>query len=449
MPMEEIVILGAGMAGLGAAHRLNEQGLKPVIYEKMPHYGGHTASKAHKEGFIFDEGPHVSFTKDGRIQELFARSVNGQYETVQYNVNNYWKGAWIKHPAHCNLYGLPSELVVAIIADFVKVKGSDHPTSGNYEDWLVASYGETFAKTFPMEYTTKYHTTEARNLSTDWLGPRMHQPKLEDVLQGALSPSTPSFHYLTEFRYPSRGGFVSFLNSFLSGARVVVDHEVVAIHPSSRMLTFAGGKTVPYGGLVSSIPLPDLMALIQGVPEDVLEAAGRLACSSCVLVNVGIDREDISQSHVTYFYDHDIFFTRLSFPHMMSPNNVPPGGGSIQAEVYYSRKYKPLEIAPKDCVPLVIADLRRVGLLRENEKILFANYDVIPYANVIFDLERAAALSVVHGYLDDIGIAYCGRYGDWGHIWTDEAFKSGEEAAQKALEGIDGQGQARRAAQWK
>ena len=59
--------------------------------------------------------------------------------------------------------------------------------------------------------------------------------------------------------------------------------------------------------------------------------------------------------------------------------------------------------------------------------------DVIPYANIIFDLDRAAALKTVHGYLDDIGIAYCGRYGDWGYMWTDESFKSGELAAEKAL----------------
>ena len=57
----------------------------------------------------------------------------------------------------------------------------------------------------------------------------------------------------------------------------------------------------------------------------------------------------------------------------------------------------------------------------------------IEYANVIFDLERADALDDVHGYLDDIGIAYCGRYGDWAYIWTDESFMSGEKAAEKVL----------------
>ncbi len=41
-----------------------------------------------------------------------------------------------------------------------------------------------------MQYTIKYHTTEAKNMSLDWIGPRLYQAKLEEVLRGALSPST-------------------------------------------------------------------------------------------------------------------------------------------------------------------------------------------------------------------------------------------------------------------
>ena len=36
-------------------------------------------------------------------------------------------------------------------------------------------------------------------------------------------------------------------------------------------------------------------------------------------------------------------------------------------------------------------------------------------------------------HLVDIGIHYCGRYGDWGYMWTDESFISGERAATSAL----------------
>jgi hypothetical protein len=59
---------------------------------------------------------------------------------------------------------------------------------------------------------------------------------------------------------------------------------------------------------------------------------------------------------------------------------------------------------------------------------------MIPYANVIFDLDRASALSTVIGYLEEIDVFPCGRYGEWGYHWTDEAFISGENAIQKVLD---------------
>ena len=52
---------------------------------------------------------------------------------------------------------------------------------------------------------------------------------------------------------------------------------------------------------------------------------------------------------------------------------------------------------------------------------------------MIFDLARAAALEIIRGYLDDVGIATCGRYGEWGYLWTDESFLSGERAAEQTL----------------
>jgi protoporphyrinogen oxidase len=173
--------------------------------------------------------------------------------------------------------------------------------------------------------------------------------------------------------------------------------------------------------------------MIEGTPPDVLEASRRLACSTCVLVNLGIDREDLSDAHMTYFYDEDICFTRLGFPHMLSARNAPPGTGSIQAEVYFSKKYKPFVGSPDALIEPVINDLRRCGLLREKDRVLSKAAMLLPYANIIFDLERATALKTVHGYLEDLGIAYCGRYGDWGYMWTDESFKSGELAAERTL----------------
>jgi protoporphyrinogen oxidase len=177
-----------------------------------------------------------------------------------------------------------------------------------------------------------------------------------------------------------------------------------------------------------------LIPKIKGVPNEVLEACKKLACTTCVLVNIGVDRDNISKAYWTYFYDKDIVFTRLSFPHMQSPYNTPPGTGSIQAEIYYSSKYRGLNRKPASFIQPVIRDLQKCGLLKENDEILFSEARRIPYANVIFDLERPQALSKIHKYLDEIGIFYCGRYGEWGYHWTDESFISGEDAAKTVID---------------
>jgi protoporphyrinogen oxidase len=433
MQAPNIVVLGSGMAGFGAAYRLHTEGFTPVMYDKNSYYGGHTTSFRYETGFLFDVGPHISFTKDSRIQQLFAESVDEQYETIQICLNNYWRGHWPLHPVQLHLHGLPDDVVVKVIADFAEERYAPQRPIGNYADWLLASFGRTFAELFPMQYTRKYHTTPAENMSLDWLGPRIYRPSLEEVLQGAISAASPHVHYITHFRYPSAGGFFNYLNKFVPLGNLKLNHELVSIDPRQRRLTFANGVTTEYDALVSSVPLPDLIPMIQGAPADVCEAAATLACSTCVLVNIGLNRENISRAHMTYFYDEDICFARLGFPHMLSKNNAPPGTGSIQAEVYFSEKYRPFTGAPENWIEPVLRDLRRCGLVREEDQILSRKAMLLRYANVIFDLDRAEALKTVHGYLDEIGIAYCGRYGDWGYMWTDESFKSGELAAERAL----------------
>jgi len=328
---------------------------------------------------------------------------------------------------------LPEDVIVKAISDFVEARQLPEESPKNYAEWLLASFGRSFAELFPMQYTRKYHTTPAENMSTDWLGPRIYRPSLEEVLRGAISASAPHVHYITHFRYPSDGGFMCYLKKFMPMGNLKLNHEVVSIDPRARQLTFSNGLVTKYDGLVSSVALPDMIRMIQGAPPDVVDASRRLACSTCVLVNVGVNRQDLSRAHMTYFYDEDICFTRLGFPHMLSAKNAPPGTGSIQAEVYFSSKYKPFTGSAEDWIDPVIRDLRKCGLLREEDQILSRKAMLLPYANIIFDLERAAALKTVHGYLDDLGISYCGRYGDWGYMWTDESFISGELAAEKAL----------------
>ncbi len=433
----DLLILGSGMAGMGAAAHLRAQGASARVLEQKAYPGGHTATHC-RDGFVFDEGPHVSFTKMDKIKKIFADAVNGDYLSIDAQIDNYWQGRFVRHPVITNLHGLPHELVVKCIADYVEAKRNTNQTIGNYEDWLVASYGRAYAETFPMKYTSKYHTTPASNLSTEWVGPRLYQATLEEVLTGALSPEAPNIHYVQDYRYPRVGGFAAFLRGLQQSSRIELGREVVAIDPARREVTTRAGGTAIYDGLVSSIPLPDLLPMIKGAPRDVLEAAQTLACTTVVLVNLGIDREDISKSSWTYFYDEEFPFSRVSFPRTFSPHVAPSGCGSIQAEIYFSKKYRPLTTSPQACIQPTIDGLRACGILKDADRIVYQEAMLIDYANIIFDLDRPAALAKVHAYLDDVGVAWCGRYGDWGYLWSDEAYVSGEAAAKKALERLTG-----------
>jgi protoporphyrinogen oxidase len=432
--MTGTVVLGTGMAAWGAFDRLTTEGVKPRVFDKLPYPGGHTASFASDDGFVFDDGPHISFTKNEQVAELLAEAVDGDYVTGKAQVDNYYEGHWVKHPAIAYLHGLPTDLVTRCLVDFVAASTAPEPERpANFRDWLVASYGETFTDNFPARYGRKYHTVDPELMNTNWLGPRLYRPSLEEVVAGALAPPADEKHYIGGFRYPARGGFQSYLERFFERARPELEQEAVAIDPDARTVRFASGRVEHYDHLVSSVPLPDLVHLLPA-PEEVREAADRLACSTCVIVNVGVDREDLSPSHWRYIYDEDIASVRLSHPHMFSEATTPPGHGSIQVEVYYSEKYKPMERSVQDHVPVVLDDLRRMGMLREDDRVVHTSARLIPYANVIFDLDSEPAAALVHDYLGTVGVEPCGRYGDWGYYWTDDSYLSGQRAAQRLLD---------------
>ena len=74
--------------------------------------------------------------------------------------------------------------------------------------------------------------------------------------------------------------------------------------------------------------MPELIKCLPDAPPDVVAAAAQLACSSCVLVNLGIDRRDLSEWHWTYFYDEE--WIQVRFATGQTFINVVPLGTDVQ-----------------------------------------------------------------------------------------------------------------------
>lgn len=432
MNSHSIVILGAGLAGLAAARRLRIASLEPGVFEARNHVGGRIASKTSR-GFTFDQGPHVSFTRRAHIRELLAKAVRGEYLESEAKVLNRWRDHWLAHPVQCHLFGLPTELVESCILAFAEAFSRNLPGPyKSYEDWCVASLGSEICRHFITKYTRKYWTTEPNNMTADWVGARVYRPSLKEVIGGALRDVPATEHYITAFRYPRTGGFGSYLAAVHAGEEVHLGHELVEANLASKELRFANGKQKYYDGLITSIPMPELIRCDVSAPARVRVAAETLVATSVVLVDVGLKgAEGLPDSHWMYFYDDEISFARANLPHRMSPRNVPDGKRSVQVEIYSSR-YAPMKI--KEIETRAVDDLIGAGVIRSAKNVLFAESRTIAYANVLFDRNCKEARQTVLDYLDTRGVVSCGRYGEWAYYWTDDAIESGWRAAERAMQ---------------
>src|SRR5689334_4440420 len=70
--LENTVIIGAGPAGLSAAHELSAAGRPVVVVEQDSRHVGGIARTASYKGFRFDIGGHRFFSKNPEIEKMWG-----------------------------------------------------------------------------------------------------------------------------------------------------------------------------------------------------------------------------------------------------------------------------------------------------------------------------------------------------------------------------------------
>lgn len=414
------VILGAGISGISASYHLNQKDIDNIIFEKDDDWGG-LCGNFKIDGFRFDKAIHLSFTQDIHVKELFSKSC--EYITHKPLAYNYYKGSWLKHPAQNNLEPLTLNEKIYIISDFVENTNKKENIS-NYEEWLKAQYGNYFSENFPIPYTKKYWTLDARDLSTTWVGNRMYQPNIKEVLKGAFEKETPNTYYASEMRYPIKGGYKSFLNYMRKDCDIRINKKVIEIDIVGKIVFFEDGTNQNYDDLISSIPLPEYTNLIKDMPEHVKKASEELKYTSVALVSIGLNKPDIPKHLWFYIYDEDILASRCYSPSIKSLDNVPKDCGSFQFEVYFS-KDKPLELSNDKLIEHVIQTSEKMKVF-SRENILIKDCRVLEYGNVIFYHNMENDRKIVLDFLEKNQIKTIGRFGKWEYLWSDQSLLSGE-----------------------
>ncbi|MBK5262265.1 MAG: NAD(P)-binding protein [Peptostreptococcaceae bacterium] len=414
------IILGAGISGLGAGYKLGD---KAQIFEMRDRIGG-LCDNFLINGFRFDYAVHLSFTKNPQVRAIFDKV---DFLTHKPDALNFSKGLWLKHPLQNNLNNLPIQERIQIIKGFINRE--DKIDINNYGDWLQSKYGKYFSENYPEKYTKKYWCTEAYELSTTWVANRMYQPSIDEILFGAMTDETPNTYYAKEMRYPLNGGYKAFFEHIAEGQRIFLKHKAMFIDPIRKMVKFENGKSAQYRRLISSVPLPEVINMLDNVPLTVLDASRKLKASSMVLASVGFNEQVKIPSLWFYVYDEEIPFARAYSPSMKSPNNVPEGKCSLQFEFYFKND----EIHSFSDVwfkQQVILALNGMGIAMESQ-IEFIDIRTVPYGNVIFDLGMEQQRAIVRNYLDSIGIITIGRFGEWDYLWSDQSLLSGLNVSEE------------------
>jgi protoporphyrinogen oxidase len=445
---KKYTILGGGLAGLSVSFHLGHENCD--IYENNDYMGGHIISE-NKNGFTWDEGPHVSFTNNDYVKKLFAKSLNEDF--LEYNVEtvNFYNGYWISHPAQTNLFSVPEPLRTECFKDILstrKVSNNKMPT--DYYEWLKVAFGKLFSDEFPVRYTKKYWTVHPKELTTNWIKERVYFPDIDEIVKGYEKPLDKQTHYIKSIRYPRTGGYNSFAKILYNQSNTHFKKELIRIDLKEKMLLFKDGTNQKYDTLVNTIPLPTFIKL-SNISKKSKEAAERLKCTSLLLVNVIANHQTIRSENWMYVYDEDKYSTRINCTELLSPNNGVKGKTGIQVEVYFSDYCKKNE-ADNVIADKVIKELIEMGLIKDNSLVESFFTRWVPWGNVIFNHDYKNALNVVLSELENFGlerepddldpttnwdqklginlkvgsIILAGRYAQWKYYWTDDCVLRGK-----------------------
>jgi protoporphyrinogen oxidase len=432
-----IVVLGAGLAGLSAAYHLQED-CDVSVLEREDRPGGLCRSVV-KDGFTFDLTGHLLHLRRPEIRALVEKLIpEDRFVKIDRKAFIHSHGTFTPYPFQVNTHGLPAEVVAECLVGFVEATRAGPVSTGeaeriSFKEWVERTFGAGIARHFMIPYNEKLWLTDLQEVTCDWVSWSIPRPSLSEVVDGALGISRKAFGYNPSFLYPRRGGIQVLPDALAARVRnITFGSEAVSIDPQRRTVSTRSGETLPYERLVSTLPLPRLLAIAKGLPSWMSEAARMMRHVAVINLNLGLDRLVEPDRHWVYFPERDFVFYRAGFPASFTPEAAPAGCSSIYVEIA-ARPGEPWD--EQRLYEQARAGLIRAGILRGSDRIVTRTAFYINPAYVIYDRHRREILPRVHAELARHGIHSIGRYGGWYYNSMEDSMADGRTLALEILSG--------------
>jgi protoporphyrinogen oxidase len=447
---KQVIVIGAGPAGLTAAYELTRFNLRPTVLEKLSMVGGLARTENYR-GFHFDLGGHRFFTKVEEVEKLWHEVLGDDFIRRPRLSRIYYGRKFFYYPLRPMnaMWGLGVWEGLRTVLSYVKWQLFPYRREDTFEHWVTNRFGQRLFLAFFKTYTEKVWGIPCSELKAEWAAQRIKDLSLRTLLvQMYLKPRRTIRTLIEEFHYPrlgpgmmwrgvqqrieSRGGTVRLGADVLRVQRDGSRVEAVVIRA-------AGGEEVALRGdeFLSSMPLAELITRLDPPPPpDVLAAAGRLRYRDFLTVCLIVKRADVFPDNWIYIHDPEVQVGRIQNFGNWSPAMVPePGKSSLGLEYFCTEGDALWRRADTELIALGAREIERVGLARAAD-VEDGCVVRVPKSYPIYDGDYRDALATLRHFVDGLAnLQTMGRNGLHRYNNQDHAMLTGMLAARNAALG--------------
>lgn len=446
---DDVVVLGAGLAGLAAAHSLAGARHKVRVIEREPVVGG-LARTVTRGPFRFDLGGHRLFTDDPALDRWIRNLLGPEGLIVPRRSRILLRGSYIEYPLRPldAMSGLGLGTALRIVLDHAArtlARRSGRRRIVSLEDWVVDKFGRTLFDIYFKDYSEKVWGIGCERISAEWVARRIQGLSLGTALRNAFFRSRgAAARTLTDrFLYPAQG--IGALPERLRRDverenEVVCGVEAVRLrHEGSRVRAVGvreGARAFDVDGsaFVSTVPLNELVRMLDPrPPAEVLEAAARLAFRDLAVIAIMLDRARATDQSWIYFPERRIPFGRIHEPTNWSAAMAPEGKTLLVAEQFCFRGDPTWAASDASLAARAVESLAELGLASRRE-VLDAAVVRVPNAYPLFEVGFERNRETVLAYLRRFENLFpAGRGGTFSYLNMDHALSAGLDAARRIL----------------